>query len=625
MNFQSRLEIGRVDFQSLEPIDLYNRPFRFKLPNTTEYARIMEKLTLEEFNIRSANCLKTFKFAVGSLERSNISRLIQKIEDLSEFSLHNLIKERLYYYNQMLNKIYHRLGINVKNSIISDKLVSRDYWIPFLIYTMIFGYLFNTTKKLEYLEVFPKYNGLIYRLIAVTSFQVLNKTMKKKHWLHFMFKGRFDHRKYLVNNIWSELGVDETISPYLPFIQRDKFKKLFCNYEINELGDRSYFNQMHRNKIIFHYIKSAISVYQLKEENIIQDFFFFHNRYVKDGKSNLFMFDEVLEDLEDIVLNKNLNNKEDLRIKSFFRNVKNFGESNDFVNKPLNYNMKYNWFNPMYINESPVVDYFGEKIGLMFYFISYYGMKKNVFIFFTTIFYIVLNFTPVKDLTIYKYLQFAQMVIINIYSLNFYERWNQQENLFAMKYGQDQVKEEKETRVNFKGYYSRNLASNQMNELNIDLKQVFWKRLLIHTINAFLLLISIAVSFGVILLKNYLGRKFFVENSDHTFTISSNIAVFQYLLVILNAIIVELLNFLYDLIYVKMTDYENYSDLKEYEYSLLIKRFSFKLINMFNSMVIIAFLKGGFPLVFGTCSDFGISMKGTTKCFTELRIQGKTG
>lgn len=618
----NRLEIGRVDLQSLEPIDEYNRPFRFKKPETLEYLDIKDKISTEDFNTRAANCLQTFKFSIGTLQSSSISRIIRKVEDLSEFSLHNLIKEKLFFHNEIMNKMYAKLGVNVKKNIIKDKVVTRDHWIPFVIYMMIFGYLYSQIRKLEYLSNFPAHQGFIYRLISFTSFRVLNDTMKKRHRLYMLTVGRFMDN-YRVHNVWTRLGMSETISPYIPFIQRKKFKRLFSNYEINELSDRAYFNQMNRNKIIFDYIKSAIKVSQLKEDKVIKNSFFLHDRFVKNGKSNLYLFEEIIEDLEELIMDKQVRNREDIKINNFLKNLVNFGEPSDFLEKSLSQNMKYRFYDPMYINEVPIVNYFGEKIGLMFKFISYYGVKKYYIIFITLIFFVVLEFTPIKDMTLYKYFQFAQMIIINLYSLNFYVKWNQQENLFAMKFGQYSQKLGREPRVNFVGNYQRNLATNQMNQLSIPLKKVFWKRFLIYMINIFLLIVSVGVSIGVLALKLQITKFYVSLVNDQNVTGEDGGNIFKFFLVLFNAVVVELINILYDMFYVRMTNYENYSDLDEYETSLLIKRFAFKVINMFNSMIIIALFKSGFPLAFGECSNFGIIKKGSTNCFTELRVQGE--
>lgn len=612
-----------MDLQSLEPMDELNRPFRFKKPKTLEYLQIKDKISNEDFNTRSANCLKQFKFSIGTLESSSVSRIIRKVEHLSEFSLHNLIKERLFFHNEIMNKIYAKLGVNLKKNVMKDRVVSRDHWIPFVIYSMIFAYLFNQTRRLEYMANFPKYQGFIYKLISLSAFRVLNETMRKQHRLYMMTVGRFNSN-YRVHNIWSRLDMPETISPFIPFIQRKKFMRLFSNFEINELSDRRYFNQMNRNKIIINYIKTAINVPQLKEDKVIKNAFFLHDRFAKNGKSNLYLFEEVIEDLEELVMAKQTRNKDDIKINRFLQNLVNFSEPGDFLGRSLARSMNFRCTDPMYIDEVPVVNYFGEKIGLMFKFISYYGVKKYYMIFITLVFFVVLEFTPIKDMTMYKYFEFAQMIIINIYSLNFYVKWNQQENLFAMKFGQTDQKLQNESRVNFVGNYQRNLATNQMNELSTPLRKVFWKRFAIYAINVVLLVISVTVSFAVSSLKVVIADFYMKIVNDEDLVTGTSGVIMKYILVLLNAIIVELLNILYDFIYVRMTNYENYSDLHEYETSLLIKRFAFKLFNMFNSMFIIALLKGGFPKTFGGCSDFGIVKKGSTKCFTEMRVQGES-
>lgn len=158
-----------------------------------------------------------------------------------------------------------------------------------------------------------------------------------------------------------------------------------------------------------------------------------------------------------------------------------------------------------------------------------------------------------------------------------------------------------------------------MSLLFISNPRAFARRTAIFLINLMLLGISITASFASTQIKTFIELFFKSQNVGQS---SSGHTTLQYCLVVMNALIVELLNILYDQIYIKMTDYENYSDLQEYETSLILKRFTFKLINMFNSMVIIALFKSAFPLIFGVCTDFGLSAKGSTYCFIELRVQG---
>lgn len=145
------------------------------------------------------------------------------------------------------------------------------------------------------------------------------------------------------------------------------------------------------------------------------------------------------------------------------------------------------------------------------------------------------------------------------------------------------------------------------------------KRFVVILINIFLLGCSIAASVASSRLKIVIENVLKDQNLGQSET---GQIILQYSLVVMNALIVELLNILYDQIYIQMTDYENYSDLKEFENSLILKRFTFRMINMFNSMVIISLFKSAFPLTFGVCSNFGLEAKGTTYCFIELRTQG---
>lgn len=620
MKLMQRLDTGRVDFFSLEILDKYNRPFRFKIPETSEFRNLKQKLSKEDFDQRNSNALKKFNFSIGSLDYSSLSRIIKRIEDLSEFSLNKFLKEQIFYINESYDRIYGKLGYKNKNNIIDDLPVSRDYWVPFLVYTLIFQFLYSSVKKMEYLESFSNFSGMLYRLVGFASFQVVNQTLDKYHYFRNRTIGKFDGKHQLFS-IWNRLGLKETLPPYIPYLQNEKFVKLFSTSEINELGDRSNFNQVDRNKVLIHYIKSAINLSELKEDGFISNYFFLHDRFQKDNKTNILLFEDVIEDMEEELIVKRSKNNEGLKIKKFFMEMQSFGEGSDFLEQSLADDMRFRCCDPMFISIPEIRDYFGEKIAIMFEFVSYYGIKKYYIIWITLIFYVILNFTPVQHSVIYKYLQLAQMIIINLYSLNFYELWAKKEKLFAMKYGQNELEDDKDSRVNFIGYYQRNLATNQMNEQQVNKRNAFTRRIIIYSINFILLALSVSASIMFSSVKALISIA--ITKSLKAADSQSGQQILSFFMVFLNACLVEFLNIVYDFIYIKMTDFENYSNVYEYEQSLLIKRFSFKLFNMFNSMIIIAFFKPLFPLVFGDCTNFGIIQEGSTKCFTELRIQGK--
>ena len=149
--------------------------------------------------------------------------------------------------------------------------------------------------------------------------------------------------------------------------------------------------------------------------------------------------------------------------------------------------------------------------------------------------------------------------------------------------------------------------------------RAFVRRVVIQLINILLLGVSLAASYVSMKMKNLIEES--SQNQKATQSTTSHITL-QYSIVFMNALIAELLNILYDQIYIKMNDYESYSNVRKYERALILKRFNFKFINMFNSMVIIALLKSMFPNIFGRCIDFEFNAQGSTLCFGELRIQG---
>ena len=59
--------------------------------------------------------------------------------------------------------------------ILGDSLESRKEWTAFFIYSLLFEYYMSGIRKMQIYDCFEKYEGLIYRIIALKSLNDTNK------------------------------------------------------------------------------------------------------------------------------------------------------------------------------------------------------------------------------------------------------------------------------------------------------------------------------------------------------------------------------------------------------------------------------------------------------------------
>lgn len=172
-------------------------------------------------------------------------------------------------------------------------------------------------------------------------------------------------------------------------------------------------------------------------------------------------------------------------------------------------------------------------------------------------------------------------------------------------------KEAETQRPDFKGTFKRNLANNQLNKLTYSNFKKEMKVILGIGVSFFMICCSIAISLGIMFLKNKL-----VEEKHSAFLV--NVVP-----PLLNFIAAKIFSITYEIVSRKLNDYENHRSITEFENSMINKIFLFNLFNTFNSFIIIAFLKEDTDF-FGTCPDtpskfsvtssFGVNRS----CYNEL-------
>lgn len=133
--------------------------------------------------------------------------------------------------------------------------------------------------KIKHYSYTTFFMGLIYRLIYMKALGDANEaiTYSNKNFL-FRCLGLGGSKKPYLVTIWNKMK-SRPISPYIPYFQSDKMAPRWRNYEANEIGDRSLFRTMDRNKLIFSIITETIDIYSLTNIGFLEEFTPLHDHY----------------------------------------------------------------------------------------------------------------------------------------------------------------------------------------------------------------------------------------------------------------------------------------------------------------------------------------------------------
>lgn len=106
-------------------------------------------------------------------------------------------------------------------------------------------------------------------------------------------------------------------------------------------------------------------------------------------------------------------------------------------------------------------------------------------------------------------------------------------------------------------------------------------------------------------------------------TVMYHIMLFPLTAGILNLLIISFLDFVYDFIAVKLTNFEYCRTNAEYEQSLTIKKAIFEFVNYYSPLIYIAFLKGkfiGYPAKYNRLWGFRLEECPAYGCLLELSL-----
>lgn len=234
--------------------------------------------------------------------------------------------------------------------------------------------------------------------------------------------------------------------------------------------------------------------------------------------------------------------------------------------------------------------YLGEKSGLYFAFLCHYTTWMG----WLSILGLIVLVDIFVEWTTEAYLVPFFAIAVSIWSILMLEAWKNKESTFAMKWGMTDYESMEQDRPEFNGekmwspvdgslvYF---YASDKRNTSSLR----NW------TVISLMILLVFGCIFGVYFLKVLFINNYYLEE---TLPLS------------IQAVIIQILNFVYRMMAKKMTDYENHQTDTQYEDSLVNKLYLFTFANSYGALFFVAFIAQYTAL---GC-DYG-------SCFIDLAVE----
>jgi hypothetical protein len=404
-----------------------------------------------------------------------------------------------------------------------------------------------------------------------------------------------------IQNLWSKIGFEKPLSPYLdyfrkidPDTKKCKYEHMWKKYETQGFRTRSIFSSIDRIKLLLSMIKKEVNIDYLVEKEVLTAFFPLKNNYDLIGEK---MYTGVLDDL----------NYQD-KTKSYLKEAL----GGDFY-EPSVKGITQNWESKFYSHQLPlnkIRNYFGEKIAFYFAFISFFSKIVSIpSIFGLVVFILQRIYEPDSPLIIIINLLFC--IYSSIWATIFIEYWKRKENCLAIRWGTTDFEEDEVPRPQFLGEPKRSPIDDDMDDIYFNPRSRY-KYFLLSTIvtGIFITIVIVAVLFLIYLRTNITNTLLF-KGFDLAGPVVSS----------LNAVQIQILNLIFNKVAIKLTNLENHRTQSDYENSLILKCYVFQFINSFFSLFYISFFK--------TNIEGCMVWKGTTKkeqikgesCADELYIQ----
>ena len=424
-----------------------------------------------------------------------------------------------------------------------------DHWHA---YRLFLAQIKNGLKLIEGMVLPENFRMFFYHKLIRNSMKNANRSVSEK---------------YPLQNLWQKLKLNKAQGAYTDFVKKvdpstgeDSFKKLWKTHRVNEKGKRSAFRNTDRLKLVLSMLYRNVALHELQSRGLVFCHFPLHNHWELYGKPRFPVDEET--------------NTE----------VTNLLEALDQVSEDKHYKGLINeWCNTFVDTNLPlnrIRNYFGEKIAMYFAFVSFMANFIMVpAIIGVGLFVVQLVFDSEKPLV--KFLNAGFCLMMAVWGTCYLEFWRRKERCLAIKWGQTDFKEEEINRPQFKGEKRRSPVTDDLDEIHFpnNVRRKFF--LIGFMVSMVLICFVISIVSLLYFLKWQLTDKMTLWGVDWAGPTVS----------LINAIQIQIFNFIYEKIAVKLNNLENHKTQSEYEDSLIIKTYLFQFVNSFNSLFYIAFLK----------------------------------
>ena len=369
--------------------------------------------------------------------------------------------------------------------------------------------------------------------------------------------------KFKLRNLWQRLNFQTAIGAYTDFCRNfdsegnDTFLRLWRTHSTTNPGQRSLFRNYDKLKLIKSLINRQVVLHSLVKHCLLSQSFPLHNESELNGlplSASSIPRMHVGEDL----------------LKHVKRRIKS----------PIATEWRHKHILDASVPVNGVKNYFGEKVALYF---GFTGFLTNalipVAIFGLPLFVVqrTLNYDD-KALLV---LNAIYCIFIAFWGTIMLEYWRRYEATLAFSWGTTDFFQDEVPRPEFKGRTRRS-------PINDDLEELFYspiKRAVSISIgflvSVVVVLIVIGIVAGLIIMRWKLTEQLMVNGFDGAGPLTS----------VLNAIQIQIFNFIYEILAFKLTDWENHKTQSSYERSFIVKSYLFQFVNSYNALFYIAFIK----------------------------------
>ena len=486
IGLSKQMELGACDLLSLEPIDSLLRPLRLK--NFVKMDEIEYKESLDDEKIKK-NKKKKEEYVenLGELAQFFQESLLnpqneiqltckdiyKRIRNINEEQFRLLLEDKSEKINKHLRSLVKNYKLDVPDpntEIQNDCVISRKEWNAYFIYLCYLEKYFNLIDQSQENQLIKDNILFLFKLIfakAVGDSNEIDDEFNKKNFVLLLLG--LQKNKSVLKTIWSKLRMQPT-PPFSKFFISGKSKEkvksdekikseekiksdekitknLWRTYEINEKCERSIFLNMEKMKVINDIILKNMNMVYLIKHQYIETYFPLHNYNELNLDKNRTLFNTLVSSQ---IIQEKEDDKNSIEIKKLFTELADEAENTDFNvtdESCLEKETAFNYKRPWHISIETIRNYFGEKIGIYFSFLSFYTLEIAPMGFLGLLAQIFLYLGVQADA-----MKLSFSILIIVWSTIFIEMWKRRQYMFAVRYGQLDFQEEEAERPDFKGF-----------------------------------------------------------------------------------------------------------------------------------------------------------------------------